>query len=69
MKTKSRPRCVTGTVAGAAHWGREIAAEAASMLAEGLGFEAFQALHEAQHDETVRAAFEEREQVSGRTWF
>ena len=47
-------------VAGAAHWGREIAAEAASMLAEGLGFEAFQALHEERYDETVRAAFEKR---------
>ena len=45
-------------VAGAAHWGREIAAEAASMLAEGLGFEAFQSLHEERYDETVGAAFE-----------
>ena len=47
-------------VAGAAHWGREIAAEAASMLAEGLGFEEFQQLHEERYDETVRAAFEKR---------
>ena len=47
-------------VAGAAHWGREIAAEAASMLAEGMGFEAFQSLHEERYDETVRAAFEKR---------
>ena len=47
-------------VAGAAHWGREIAAEAASMLAEGLGFEAFQQIHEERYDETVRAAFETR---------
>ena len=47
-------------VAGAAHWGREIAAEAASMLAEGLGFEAFQTLHEERYDETVGAAFEKR---------
>ena len=30
------------------------------MLAEGLGFEAFQALHEERYDETVRAAFEKR---------
>ena len=47
-------------VAGAAHWGREIATEAASMLAEGLGFEAFQALHEERYDGTVGAAFEKR---------
>ena len=30
------------------------------MLAEGLGFEAFQALHEERYDETVGAAFEKR---------
>ena len=34
------------------------------MLAEGLGFEAFQSLHEERYDETVRAAFEKRERVS-----